>query len=720
MLAATEEEKREDIRNILIIITSKMVLPLYFSFWLLDIIYVPNYKWDFLVIRSAVIPVAIITSHFVSKSNSFSALQNIALCYVFFLAAILHLMIFIVGPNALYYNCLHLVSIGSLSFIPFSKKYFLLAAFAIYAPYYAIEFNHIENSAQYVELAVNTFIVFSIISITWIIKLYHLNFREKDRSLRQKLELEIEKTKNAEKALVIARDEAIEATKAKSCFLANMSHEIRTPLTAIIGFSKLLKHQKLSKEKSRKNVNTVIKNSEHLLHIINDILDFSKIEANQLTVENTKISLFKFISDTNNLVEGNIVNKGLEYKINYHFPIPSFITSDEVRLKQIIINLCGNAGKFTANGYVHLDIKYEEASNQLFFSVLDSGIGLTETQIDKIFDSFTQADLSTTKNYGGTGLGLSISKQLSQKLGGDISVTSEVDSGSCFTFSINPGDPSTLEMVNALPEVDEEKEITQILSTFDIQVSGHILLVEDTIDNQELISFYLNDMGAQVSVANNGKECIELVQNKTFDMILMDMQMPVMGGYDALRALREQNCQIPIVMLTGNVFEEERQRCLEAGSNGFLSKPIDLEALTVIVERYLDNATSDTPVAQAIESEVIQEIDQQNEGPIISKLMGKSDKIDRLIMKFSDHLNVFVNKIEQAYIDNDFDILRSEAHKLKGVGGNYGFLDLTDICRNLEIYIESKELDCIKECVERLKSVEKRITLGIDEYKSTL
>ena len=717
MLAPTEEEKREDLRNILRIITSKMVLPLYFSFWLLDIIYAPSYKWDFLAIRSSVIPVAIITNHFVNKSKKFSTLQNIALCYVFFLAGILNLMIFIMGPNALYYNCLHLVSIGSLSFIPFSKKYFFLAAFSIYAPYYIIELNHIQNSEQYIELAVNTFIVISVISITWIIKLYHLNFREKDRLLRKKLETEIEKTKNAEKALVIARDDAIEATKTKSCFLANMSHEIRTPLTAIIGFSKLLKHQNLSKEKNKKNVNTVIKNSEHLLHIINDILDFSKIEANQLTIENTNFSLFKFISDTNNLIEGNIVNKGLDYQVNYHFPLPSFIVSDEVRLKQIIINLCGNAAKFTAAGYVHLDIKYDQRSNQLFFSVLDSGIGLTETQIDKIFDSFTQADVTTTKNYGGTGLGLSISKQLSQKLGGDISVTSEIDSGSCFTFCIDPGDPLTFEMVNSSPEINDEKEVSLMLTTFDTQVNGHILVVEDTIDNQELISFYLNEMGAHVSLANNGKECIELVQDETFDLILMDMQMPVMGGFDALLALREQNCKIPIVMLTGNVFDEEKQRCIGAGSSGFLTKPIDTEALSAIVVQYLVNVASDTVDGHTEKSEVVHEVDQ-HEGPIVSKLMGRSEKIDRLITKFANHLHVFVSKINQACVVGDYNTLSTEAHRLKGVGGNYGFLILTDICKNLEIHIESKELGSINRCVEELKSVEKRITLGINEDRS--
>ena len=718
MLAPTEAEKREDIRNILNIITSKMVLPLYFSFWLLDIIYAPSYKWDFLVIRSSVIPVAIITSHFVSKSQKFSALQNIALIYVFFLAGILNLMIFIVGPNALYYNCLHLVSIGSLSFIPFSRRYFLLAACAVYAPYYIIELNHIQTSAEYIELAVNSFIVFSIISITWVIKLYHQNFREKDRILRQKLELEIKKTKKAEKALVVARDAAIEATNAKSSFLANMSHEIRTPLTAIIGFSKLLKHQNISQDKMRKNVNTVIKNSEHLLHIINDILDFSKIEANQLSVDKTKISLFKFISDTNNLVEGNIISKGLDYQVNYHFPIPSFITSDEVRLKQIIINLCGNAAKFTAKGYVHLDIKYNQTSNQLFFSVLDSGIGLTESQIDKIFDSFTQADLSTTKNYGGTGLGLSISKQLSQKLGGDISVTSKVDDGSCFTFCIDPGEPSTLELVNNLPVIDDEKEISQMLSTFDTQVSGHILLVEDTIDNQELISFYLNDMGAQVTLANNGKESIALVQNETYDLILMDMQMPVMGGFEALQTLRGKDCQIPIVMLTGNVFEEEKQRCLDAGSNGFLIKPIDIEALTSVVEHYLADAPTKSMVTNTDENKTDSDANLQDEGPIISKLMGKSDKIDLLIMKFAKHLNVFVNKIEQACNVGDFNTLSTETHRLKGVGGNYGFLLLTDICQNLEIYIESKQMDCISKCVANLKSAEKRIMLGINTYQS--
>ena len=380
------------------------------------------------------------------------------------------------------------------------------------------------------------------------------------------------------RAAIIEAASAEEATKTKSDFLASMSHEIRTPLTAIIGFSELLYKKSYDEKKQKNTLNKIIQSGRHLLAIINDILDLSKIESGKLQVEIKDISLFTMISDIKAMLGESVKQKEISLEVEYHYPLPGTIQSDIVRLKQVVINLCSNAIKFTEHGHVKIIVNYNQENNRLYIAVEDTGIGLSKEQVSKVFEAFTQADSTTARKYGGTGLGLTISRKLVQNLGGELSVTSKLHKGSKFSFYVDPGEIG--EMVDIHDQVETNLENDKLTSdSVKPCIQGSILLADDVINNQELISQFLIELGANVSVVNNGLEAVELVKERDFDLILLDVEMPVMNGYDALTNLRTNNYIKPIVMLTANVNKEQKQRCKDAGCNDFLAKPIDFDIL---------------------------------------------------------------------------------------------------------------------------------------------
>lgn len=395
-----------------------------------------------------------------------------------------------------------------------------------------------------------------------------------------------------------ARRAAEQASLAKSEFLANMSHEIRTPMTAILGYADILADENNSDAAINREdaVETIRNNGQHLLNIINDVLDMSKIEAGRMTVEKISTNPAVILQEVKALMEPRAAGKGLKLEVSSQGLIPHHIDSDPTRLRQILLNLVGNAIKFTEIGTIKIVASIEEAEGSdptMRFAVTDTGVGMSAEQCEKIrrFDAFTQADGSTTREFGGSGLGLRISNALARLLGGEIRIDSEQGLGSTFSVSISVGDISHFDgiaigVADSLPPT--KRDATEPAEERELPLEGmRVLLVEDGPDNQRLFCFLLKKAGADVEVAGNGRICLERVadaneRNEPFDVILMDMQMPEMDGYQATRHLRDSDHKGPILALTAHAMPDDRQKCIDAGCSEFLTKPIDRAQLIEI------------------------------------------------------------------------------------------------------------------------------------------
>jgi signal transduction histidine kinase/AmiR/NasT family two-component response regulator len=417
----------------------------------------------------------------------------------------------------------------------------------------------------------------------------------------------------AEAELRRAKDAAEAATRAKTEFLTNMSHEIRTPITAILGYTDLLLEPDVPEAEQQQHLRTIQRNGRALLDLISDILDVSKIEAGRLELERMACSPWQILNDVVAMMRVRTDGKGLSLSLESGGPLPETIFTDPTRLRQILVNLVGNAVKFTEIGGVRIVarlLRCEGQEPKMQFDVIDTGIGMTSDQSAMIFHAFTQADAATNRKYGGTGLGLTISKRLAAMLGGDITVASEPNRGSTFSFTIVTGSLDGVPMVQCLQPTP--KETVGATAKPRPTLRGRILLAEDGPDNQRLISLVLRKAGAEVVIAQNGKEAVERAMashsgwgrrhgedRKPFDLVLMDIQMPIMDGLEATRRLRQEGFAAPIIALSAHATTEAAQQCLDAGCNDYLTKPIDRELLIQKIIAALQVASSAWPTELA-------------------------------------------------------------------------------------------------------------------------
>jgi len=480
------------------------------------------------------------------------------------------------------------------------------------------------------------------------------------------------------------------ATRAKSSFLASMSHEIRTPLTSIIGFAETIMDNDASPSDRQMAVQTIIRNGHHLLHIINDILDLSKIEADRLDINITQLSIFDLVADLEALLTMQARQKGLVCGINYRFPLPEKIHTDPLRLKQILINLCNNAIKFTEHGSVYLEIGFDQQQGNLCLDVIDTGIGMSPEQLEKIFEPFTQADSSTTREFGGTGLGLSLSLQLANMLGGSITVDSKPGRGSKFTITISTGDMSTINMLETLPAYSAgyTSQACSVENTHP-RLSGTVLLAEDMLDNQRLISIYLRRAGLEVKLVDTGLAALNAGLGNEYDLILMDMQMPVMDGLTATKRLRNLGYSGPIVALTANASMQDRNVCLAAGCDDFVTKPITQDLFYQVLQQYMTTATDVSVTDNQIHSTLLQE--------------GEEFRV--VVDQFLKRLPELLRALQEVYAGQQWQDMQHQIHDLKGLGGGMGYPALTHVAREIEVQLKAGDYEPLQALMLQLEQL---------------
>jgi PAS domain S-box-containing protein len=469
------------------------------------------------------------------------------------------------------------------------------------------------------------------------------------------------------------------ASVAKSEFLANMSHEIRTPMTAILGYADLLLEDDGTSQAPETRVEmarTIQRNGRHLLQIINDILDLSKIEAGKLMVERLRCSPAQVLGEVQSLMQVRADAKQLALRIEFEGLIPETIETDPTRLRQILLNLVGNAIKFTEQGSVRLVARLVEGPC-LRFDVVDTGIGITPEQMQTLFQPFAQADNSTTRRFGGTGLGLTISRRLAEMLGGTIEVHSRAGAGSTFSVTVRTG---SLDGVSLSHTPDAAHGATPpeaaAVPPAEPQLACRILLAEDGPDNQRLISCMLGRAGAAVTCVDNGRRAVDAAlvaqdSGQPFAVVLMDMQMPVMDGYEASTLLRTKGYRGAIIALTAHTMAGDREKCLTAGCDDYAPKPIDRDRLLETIRRQLER-----PPPRATSPE----------GPppsLISELAEEADLAD-LVGEFVEGLPARVDALEAAMVRNDLAVIARLAHQLKGAAGSYGFPTITTAANAVE------------------------------------
>jgi len=518
---------------------------------------------------------------------------------------------------------------------------------------------------------------------------------------------DVSSQKSIEKALKEAIIKSENAVKSKQQFLSNMSHEIRTPMNAIIGFTKVILNTELT-SKQREYLTAIKMSGDTLIVLINDILDLAKVDSGKLIFEKTPFKLAASIKTMLHLFEAKFLEKNLELIVNYDSRIPEVIMGDAVRLHQIIINLVSNAIKFTSEGSITIGVQKLSKTDDIIiieFSVADTGIGIGKNNIDKIFENFQQAHSQTSRIYGGTGLGLAIVKQLVEAQGGSISVKSVENQGSVFSFILQ------FDKAHGATVLDIDT-----VELVDYNISGtKVLVVEDVELNQLLMKTLLDDLGFECDIVGNGKIAIESLERNHYDIVLMDIQMPVMNGFQAADYIRNTlQLNIPIIALTADVTTVDLEKCKTFGMNDFIAKPVDDRKLFNKIINLLKKSKS---IAAATKKEECQNNKYQYIDMTYLNMITKSNAILKMEMinLYLKQTPILLNSISQSYIQKDFETLKTSIHKLIPSFSIVGINDeYSELAKKIGSNITSNQL---KNWIQKLENA---CNQAIQELKTEL
>jgi PAS domain S-box-containing protein len=524
--------------------------------------------------------------------------------------------------------------------------------------------------------------------------------------------------RNMEIGLIDARDKALEAAKIKSEFLANMSHEIRTPMNGVLGMMELLKQTHLSDEQ-KTLANTAFESAQSLLSIINEVLDFSKIDAGHLQMEHITFNLHKLISELQSLFSFKARDKNIGFHISLHELVPEYVAGDPTRVRQVLINLLGNAVKFTDKGSVNLVVnlnKETDDSVNIKFEIKDTGIGIPFEKQDTLFDEFSQVDASTTRTYGGTGLGLAITKKILDLMSARITLQSENGEGTCFNVYI------PFEKVEA-PEGIQLSENVVALPTTEINnlknlSSLKILLVEDNKVNQKVALGLLKHLSLKADIAENGEQAVEKYKNGKFDLVLMDCQMPVMSGYEATEKIREYEVSmnlksITIIAMTANAMEGDREKCIAAGMDDYISKPINKHLFKEkIIELCSEKDKQNNEVSPMSESKTTGLIDIS----VLEELRSiMEDEFVEVLQVYLEESLSLMSEIYTAF-EEESDNLTRAVHTLKSSSNNVGAIQLGSLSALMEEHLVNKDAETAKALLDELQDVFSKSHAEIKDY----